>query len=266
MSDVQDSYSGFRLERDGPVLTCLFNRPEKLNAYHPDIYGEITRMCAAVGPDRDIRVVIVSGEGKAFCVGGDVKKFASGETDSAALVRQSLLNHTEHRGFLDLPQPTIAMINGDAIGGGFAFALQCDILVAGASARIGFGYSQIGMSPSSPLLAFTPLLTSLNFVKEYMFTGELVPAEEAYRIGLVNHLYSDAELKPRTEALAARIAAASPVSTRFTKLMLNKEVRRRALELDTGGEALLALSAGMDDFAEGKQAFVEHRKPNFPGS
>ena len=181
-------------------------------------------------------------------------------------MRGSLLNHSEVNGFLDLPQPTIAMINGDAIGGGFAFALQCDILLAADTARIGFAYSRIGLSPSTPLLALTPLMAALNLVKEYVFTGELIGAGEAMRIGLVNHVYPAAELDKRARELAARIASASPVSTRFAKLILNKEIRKRNIELDTTSEALLALSAEMGDHAEGKLAFVEHRRPDFKGS
>jgi len=96
MSDYGGSYSGFRLEQDGPVLTCLFNRPEVLNAYNPDIYAEISRLCKAVGLDKNIRVVIVTGEGSAFCVGGNVKKFVSGETDTA--LRFSAIDSTDALG------------------------------------------------------------------------------------------------------------------------------------------------------------------------
>ena len=109
-------------------------------------------------------------------------------------------------------------------------------------------------------------MASLNLVKEYVFSGELIPPDEALRIGLVNHVYPHEELDKRTRELAGRIASASPVSTRFAKLILNKEIRRRNIELDTAAEALLALSSEMDDHAEGKQAFVEHRKPRFTGS
>ena len=257
----EESYPGLRLEKDGPILVCRFDDA----AYAPDVHNSIARFASAIGTDRDVRVVVVTGTGSVFNRGGNVKKFASGETDTPALVLRSFETHKEHNGFADVPQPTISMINGDAIGGGLAFALQCDILVAADTARIGFAYSKIGLSPSSPLLALTPLLTGFNFVKEYVFTGELIPAREAERIGLVNHVYPAAELERETMRLAGRIAAASPVSQRFAKLILNKEAKQRLAALGPECEALLALTADMADHEEGKRAFVEHRKPEFPG-
>jgi enoyl-CoA hydratase len=265
-TELGGPYAGFRLEREGPVLRCVFNRPELLNAFDPEIFDEIARLCKVVGPDKDIRVVIVTGEGKAFCVGGNVKKFASGETDSQKIIRDAFLTHHEHPGFLGLPQPTIAMINGDAIGGGLIHAMQCDILVASSRARLGFGYAKIGLSHSAGIISLTPLMTSLNLAKEYMFTGELIPAEEALRIGLVNHVYPAEELEQRTAELARKIVEVSPVSTRYTKLLLNKEIRKRSVEFDVSSDALVALAAGMNDYAEATRAITERRKPKFTGS
>jgi enoyl-CoA hydratase len=259
-----DRFPNLKVTVENGVLTCTLNRPEQLNAYTLPMLEEINELCRQIAKDSTIRVVVLTGAGRAFCAGGDVKRFDSGETDVNAAVLENLTDNTP-KGFSSLPQPTIAAINGDAVGGGVNFALECDVILAAENARIGFGYSRLGLSPSAPMLTLVPLLVNLNRAKEYVFSAELFPAREAERIGLVNHVYPAEELMPATYRLAGRIAAGSPLSIRWAKLLINKELRERDNLIRTASGALMALSTHTEDYREGVRSFVEKRKPNFTG-
>lgn len=249
---------------DAGILTCTLNRPEQFNTYTPDTLEEIYALCDRVAKDRAVHVVLLTGAGRAFCTGGDVKRFVSGETDVNAMLAESMADDAP-KGFAKLPQPCIAAINGDAVGGGVNFALQCDVILAARRARFGFAYSRIGLSPSAPMLQIVPLLVNLNRAKEYIFSGEIFDAAEAERIGLVNHVYDDDELMPRAKKLARRIAAGAPLSNRYAKLLVNRELAERNNLIRAAASALMALTTHSEDYREGTRAFVEKRKPDFKG-
>jgi enoyl-CoA hydratase/carnithine racemase len=259
-----DGYSDLLVQVENGVLSCTLNRPQALNAYTPATLEEIYALCRDVAQDESVRVVVLTGAGRSFCVGGDVKRFASGETDVNAMLHASMTDNAP-RGFAALPQPCIASINGDAIGGGINFALECDVILAADSARFGFAYSRLGLSPSAPMLTMLPLLVNLNRAKEYIFSGELFDAAEAERIGLVNHVYPKDQLAARTQQLAARIAESAPLSTRWAKLLINKEVAARSNLIKSAASGLMALSTHSEDYREGTRSFVEKRKPRFKG-
>jgi enoyl-CoA hydratase/carnithine racemase len=260
-----DGYESVKVTVEDGILTCTLNRGEQLNAYTPDVIDEIDALTSVIAGDDAVRVVVLTGAGRAFSAGGNVAKMDSGDTDVAAIIRRSIARGGA-RGFGALPQPTIAWVNGDAVGGGVALALACDIIVASASARVGFAYSRIGLSPSGILVEVLPLLMNLNRAKEYLFTGELIEAHEAERLGLFNHVYPDSEASAHVYALARRIAAGAPTSLRWAKVLVNKELQARAQLIGTAAAALQALSSLDGDFREGARAFVERRAPNFTGA
>jgi enoyl-CoA hydratase len=169
-----------------------------------------------------------------------------------------------YRNMLSMDQPVIACVNGDAVGAGCTLALHCDIVLASREARLGDPHVLRGLVASAGPYVWTTL-TSLNIAKEYLLTGDLMPAEEAWRVGLVNHVYEPDELDAAARALAAKLAAGAPRAVQWTKRVLNRMAMRQHVDLLGDGIAHELLTFATEDHAEGAQAFLERRPPTFRG-
>jgi enoyl-CoA hydratase/carnithine racemase len=256
-----------RLEIDGAIATITLNRPERMNAFTWEMIDAWAEALAECRTNEAISVVIVTGAGKAFCSGGDIgeMKNRSGRTP---LERKTELESHVHKIPLlleALDKPVIAAINGAATGAGLDLALMMDLRIAAESARLGETYVKVGLVPGAGGAWFLPRLVGTAKALELFWTGDIIDAREAERIGLVNKVVPDAELMAATRALARKIAEAPPLSVRFIKRAVREGLRsdlRSALDLISSHYAVAASSA---DHREAVAAYLEKRKPVFTG-
>ncbi|GAA1355749.1 enoyl-CoA hydratase/isomerase family protein [Streptomyces beijiangensis] len=263
MTDPEERFGEYvAVRRHGHVAELVLDRPKAMNAVSTEMARSIAAACAALAADPAARVtVLTSTHDRAFCVGADLKERNS-FTD-ADLVRQRPTARAAYTGVLDLPMPTIAAVHGFALGGGFELALACDLIVGDATAVVGLPEVSVGVIPGGGGTQLLPRRVGAARAAELVFTARRVEAAEARELGLLDILAEDA--RPEALALAARIAANSPVGLRAAKraLRLGQGLDLRAgLEVEDAAWRSVAFSG---DRAEGVAAFNEKRKPNWPG-
>ena len=258
----------FRSElREPGVLWIRFDRPERRNAITPAMHAELAPLFRRIAADREVRVAVLTGSGdKAFTVGADFGGMqsnldAGGYEDghpglmheSAAIVRSQLA----------VPQPLIAAINGDAIGLGATLALFCDFVLMADHARIGDPHVNAGIVAGDGGAILWPLLLGPHRGKQVLMLGDLIPAAEAARLGLVNSLHPAAELSEAVAALARRLATGPRIAIEFNKRLANAEVLDRVGRMLDASLALEALTFETADHREAVRAFLEKRAPAF---
>jgi 2-(1,2-epoxy-1,2-dihydrophenyl)acetyl-CoA isomerase len=248
------------------VATLTLNRPENLNALSEEIRLGLLESIYRLGADDSVGCIVLTGAGRGFCAGGDVKTMAGrsarGFEERAAGIQQSnripMLMH-------NTPKVIIGMINGVAAGAGLSMAAACDLRVAARSARFGTGFIKLGLSGDWGGTWTLTRLVGTAKARELFFTGDLIDADEALRIGLVNKVADDGDLLATTMALARRIASMPRVALGYTKKNLAAaETGDFATSLE--GEAFnQARCSQLEDHREAVQAFKEKRKPVFTG-
>ncbi len=247
------------------VGRLVLNRPEKLNAFYGDMRDEIADGLERLGADDDARVVVVTGRGRAFAAGADVS-YLSQLIEGQRLEEARALVDAGRRvvtAVVEMPKPVIAALNGPAAGGGANLALACDLRIAAESASIGQTFNRIGLHPDWGGTYFLPRLVGPAKAAELIFTGEMVEAREAQRIGLVNRVVADEELRAEVEDLAGRLVEKPHLPLRLAK----RAVRR---SLDSSLEEMLDYELEAQtrcfespDAREGVRAFLEKRDPEF---
>ena len=255
-----------RIERPADfVAELVMDRPEAMNAISTDQARAIGDACDALAADDDIRVVIVSSAvDRAFCVGADLKERAGFSHDD--LREQRPITRRAYGGVLNLPMPTVAAVDGFALGGGCELALSCDLIVASESAVFALPEVGVGLIPGG---GGTPLLSrrvGWNAAADLIFTTRRVSADEAFRIGLADRVAAPGAARDTAVELATTIAAHSPVGLRQAKIAL-----RRGFDTDLASgmeieDAAWAATAFSADRVEGIAAFTEKRRPRWPGS
>ncbi|QDQ13381.1 enoyl-CoA hydratase/isomerase family protein [Streptomyces spectabilis] len=252
------------VRRHGHVAELALDRPKAMNAVSSAMARSISEACDALGADRDVRVVVLtSTHERAFCVGADLKERNS--LTDAELVRQRPVTRAAYTGVLDLPMPTVAAVHGYALGGGFELALSCDVIVADPTAVVGLPEVSVGVLPGGGGTQLLPRRVGAARAAELIFSARRVEAAEARELGLVDLVAGEGEDRDEALALAARIAANSPVGLRAAKraLRLGHGLDLRAgLEVEDAAWRSVAFSG---DRAEGVAAFNEKRKPEWPG-
>jgi enoyl-CoA hydratase/carnithine racemase len=261
----EERYGEFVLvRRHGQVAELVLDRPKAMNAVSAEMARSIVTACAALGADREARVVVLtSSHERAFCVGADLKERNS-MTD-AELVRARPLSRGAYTGVLELPMPTVAAVHGYALGGGFELALSCDVIVADGTAVVGLPEVSVGVIPGGGGTQLLPRRVGAARAAELIFSARRVEAPEAHELGLVDRLVADGRDREEALALAARMAANSPVGLRAAKraLRLGQGLDLRAgLEVEDAAWRSVAFSG---DRAEGVAAFNEKRRPQWPG-
>jgi len=264
-----DSFTTVLAKKEGHVLTVSLNRPERRNAINGDVTSSLRAILEMAAEDNDVRAIVLRGEGKAFCAGGDVNTMegTSDEEESspALAVRETLHAAKMIDLLLSVPQPTVCALQGFAMGLGATIALLCDVVVMADDAVIADTHVNIGLVAGDGGAVLWPLLASMGAVKWYLMTGERITGVEAARLGLVFKSTPAAELDAEAQRLAARLAGIAPLAARGTKETLNRIIRDRAhLLLETG---LLLEGATMvsEDHKEAAQAFLAKRPPVFKG-
>ncbi len=231
------AFSTLTVERrsDGVIVVRL-NRPDRLNAINEVLLGELTQVCADLTHDRDVRVLVLTGAGRGFCSGIDLRDFGPSMLDATApaidRLRFQETMASLPQAIRALPQPVVAAVNGPAVGGGLALCLAADIRICGASASFGNAAIAIGLSGAEMGMSyFLPRIVGSSLAADWMLTGRTVSADEAYRCGLVSELTEDDRLLDRAVELAGQIAANSALGVQMTK---------RALQVNTDAPNLAA--------------------------
>jgi enoyl-CoA hydratase len=257
-------YETILYEKDGPAAVLTINRPDKLNALDQQVLTDLLQAVSQAACEDDVAALVLTGAGeKAFVAGADI----------AAMLR---LTPLQARAFADLghglcnaladcPKPVIAAVNGFALGGGTELAIACDVIYASEKARFGQPEVKLGIIPGFGGTQRLARLVGLQKAKELIFTGDIIDAQEALRIGLACAVFPPADLLPKAKELAKRIAAAGPVAVGQAKRAMNHGhdlSLPAALELE---KQTFAALFGTEDRREGMGAFVEKRKPAFQG-
>ena len=249
------------------IATLTFNRPERLNALSTPIMQGLLDGLPRLAGDPAVKVVILTGAGRAFCAGGDVKSMAQGgEQRSAAEAAAHLRSRMEVSRILhELPKPTIAMINGPAAGAGLALALACDLRIAGTSARLVTAFVKVGFSGDFGGSYFLTRLIGSARARELYFTGRPVDADEALTLALVNRVVPDDQVHEVTMELARSLAQGPQIALSLMKRNMNCAENAGLAEL-LDMEAVHQVQTGRtEDHREAAKAFVEKRPPIFTG-
>lgn len=269
------SYELIRYESDDDagIARLTLNRPDRLNAINDQMQVEIADAVAAADGDPCVRVLIITGAGRAFCAGGDLNQLGgasdgSGEgwtSGNADEVRRSFrLAQDMILGVQRCEKPVIAMVNGVATGAGLDLACACDIRIGTPRSRFMSAYVRIGLFPGfGGTWLYPRTLGSLGRAAEMLFTGDFLEAEEAYRLGFLNRLVAEDELEAITMEMAERIAAGPPIAIRLSKLMLYKGLEfdlETAMKMAAAGETITLTS---QDHIEGVAAFREKRDAQY---
>jgi 2-(1,2-epoxy-1,2-dihydrophenyl)acetyl-CoA isomerase len=265
------------VERDDHgVVTVTMNRPEKKNALSPQMNAELTQALDEVWESREDRVLVLTGAGDAFTSGADLTPGKGSDAtggDQATLSSRGVgaaIDGMRRLGRLvvrlhDLPKPTIAAVNGVAVGAGCNLALGCDLIVAADTARFSEIFARRGLSIDGGGSWLLPRLVGLHKAKELAYLADIVSADEAERIGIVNRVVPAGDLEKVVTELAHRIAAQPPIQLSITKKLLNQSFSVSMAEAVEFEDVAQSLAFSSVDTAEAMRAFVEKRDPRFIG-
>src|SRR5262247_2428031 len=254
--------------KDGVAVLTL-NRPDRLNAMSGPMLDALLEALPRLADDPDVGVVVITGAGRGFCAGGDVKAMAEGTEMAGETLEeraQELRSRMEVSRWLhEMPKPTIAMVRGAAAGAGLSLALACDLRVAGDSARFATAFARVGYSGDFGGSWFLTQLVGTAKARELYYTADILDAQQALALGLVNRVVPDARLEEETMALAARIAKGPRVALRYMKRNMNAAESGTLKDL-LDLEAWHHTRTGMtEDHREAARAFVDKREPTFKG-
>lgn len=265
-----DKFTKVLARQDGRLLTISLNRPERMNAVGDGLEEQFSEALQLAAGDDSVGAILLRGEGRAFCVGGDVKDFnaafESEQPQSPARRAIDTLNATRIlETILAVPQPIVAAVHGYAMGLGATIALFCDVVLVTEDAKIADSHVSVGLVAGDGGAVIWPLLMPLGAARYYLLTGEPIGGAEAARLGLALKATPAGELDDEAGAIARRLGEGAPMAIQGTKATLNKIVRdRMALNLESG---LLLEGATFvsEDHQEASAAFVQKRAPKFSG-
>ncbi len=251
-------------DRIEQVLRITINRPEALNALNSDVLVQLAAILEIVAADREAHAVVITGAGdRAFIAGADIKEMSTKSPQEGREFAKA--GHRITRLIEEMDKPVIAAINGVALGGGCEIALACDVRIASEKARLGQPEVGLGIMPGWGGTVRLPRIVGEGIAREIIFSGRLVSAEEAQRIGLVNAVFPPEKLAEEVLQMATAIAGKAPLAIAYAKRSMN---RARSLDTEAATELeadLFALCFSTEDQKEGMKAFVEKRQAGFKG-
>jgi 2-(1,2-epoxy-1,2-dihydrophenyl)acetyl-CoA isomerase len=269
MSELSTELQTVNVRLTDGAATVELNRPEALNAWNAQFGVDLLAALRGVAEDDAVRAVVITGAGRAFSSGADLKDISGGETtpDGRPDVYKTLTEryHPIMHAIREMPKPVLAAVNGPAVGIGCSLALCCDLIMASESAYFLLAFVNIGLVPDGGSSLFLPTRVGMARATELAMLGERLPAAKALEWGLINSVVEDARLDEEAAALAARLASGPTRSYAGTKRQLNNWLyRRMADQLELEAQIQREMSAS-DDFLEGAMAFVEKRPTRFAG-
>jgi enoyl-CoA hydratase len=259
-------YETLDIRKDGRVMTIALNRPEALNAVNSRMHDELTWIWPDAQEDPEVGIIVLTGNGRAFCAGGDIGWMAgTGEgrdmADMSAYSGKKLLFN-----LLDMEKPVICKLNGDAIGLGATLALFSDVIFASQDARIGDPHVRAGLVAGDGGAIIWPQLIGYPRAKEYLMTGDLIPAPKAADMGMINYAVPADELDAATDAFVAKLNRGALQAISLTKATVNIGLRHLAESMFEAGMGYELLTMKTDDHAEAVDAFMNNRRPQFKGT
>ncbi len=258
-------YQTLTFEKEFGVAVLTLNRPEKLNAICPELVTDLLDVIDKIGKDEEIRAVLLTGAGRAFCAGGDLEALLSRTDNPIELMESSRQGAKIISEMRNMPKPWVAAVNGPAIGAGCNLALSCDIIIAGENASFSQAFVNLGLHPDTGGVYLLTRLVSTARTCELIFTGKTIDANEAERIGLINWVVPAEQLESFAKEMAIRLAKGPSKAIGLAKASIYQGV---TMGMDTVLEAEVraaSLSIFTEDAKEGIQAVLEKRKPEFKG-
>ncbi|MFT9497592.1 short-chain-enoyl-CoA hydratase [Anaerosolibacter sp.] len=252
-----------RLSKEERIAIVHFNRPEALNALNTEMLVELDGVIEELANDNQVDVIIFTGEEKAFVAGADIGEMSSLTAEEGR--KFGVLGQRVFRKLELLEKPTIAAVNGFALGGGCELAMSCDIRIASEKAKFGQPEVGLGITPGFSGTQRLTRLIGLSKAKEWIFTGDVYAASEAEKAGLVNKVVAHEMLMKEALEISHKIASKAQLAVRYAKIAMN---RGKEVDMDTGVQIeadLFGLCFATEDQKEGMAAFLEKRKPNFQG-
>ena len=265
MAIDQSRYEHIEFSYRDRILTVALNRPDALNAVNARLHGELSRVFYDVQQDADSDVVVLTGNGKAFCAGGDLKWMQDAIDDQEIFERTALEAKGIFFGQLEVEKPMICRMNGHATGLGASMALCSDIVIAAEHAKIGDPHVSVGLVAGDGGCIVWPQLIGYTRAKEFLLTGDLIAAPEAVRIGLINRSVPLEELDAQAYGMAERLAKGATKAIRWTKVTANLGLKALAHQIFDTGIAYEIQSNRTADNQEAVNAFRERRPPRFTG-
>lgn len=262
-TDVLPDYKAIALTRKGRLLTITLNQPDTLNAVNPIMHAELAEVFVFAAMDPHSDVVVLTGAGRAFSAGGDVKKAPAKPVDPNSIDDELRLAKRIIFAILDMEKPLICRLNGHAIGLGATLALFCDVVFAADTAKIGDPHVALGLVAGDGGAVIWPARIGFSLAKEFLLTGDLLTATRAKELGLINHCMPLAELDSTVEAFCDRLLKGATNAIRWTKALINLELKRIATAAMDAGIAYEGISVRSADHREAIKALKEGRQPIF---
>jgi 2-(1,2-epoxy-1,2-dihydrophenyl)acetyl-CoA isomerase len=260
-------YEGFFVEKEGAIATLVLNRPERLNALLPTLVLSFPRAIEDVRKDDAIRVLIMTGAGRAFCAGGDVGTKGKDKTYQELSQRWSrFLIGPVAISLRNFEKPTIAAINGAAVGAGVSLFLACDITIASENAKFGLAFVKVGLVPDAGATYFLPRKVGISKAIELMCTGDIINAEEAEQIGLVSRVVPQDKLMEEVRELAEKLAKGPPIAIGLIKRAAYKSLDNNLEQQIDFEDYAQSLCFKTEDHKEGARSFMEKREAVFKGT
>lgn len=266
VKDIDKGFERIIYNKKDHAAWITLNRPDARNAQDPLTREELTRAFKLGRDDDDVYVMVVTGAGDAFCAGGDIVNFPQNPVEFMERIGLQVTGRKRPIELTrEIPKPIIAMVNGLALGAGMELAMACDIIIASEDAKFGQPEIRVGLMPGGGGTQVLPRLVGEKKAKELVFTGNIISAGEALRIGLINEVVPREKLRETVDELVANLLKKSPVMLKFAKMAINKAFET-SLSAGLAYESdLCALCFGTEDLKEGARAFSEKRAPVFKG-